>query len=170
MREFAILQRLFRTAFDGWLGPDFPTEQLVALSQQTATGVNSDALTAQWLRRPGAIEGQLYSRTAAIAETIPDGFAKDQFISRVSDCMALIMETVEINPRGEGALETIPESRWNKACVFSNLSAFGSNESTVDLQEFSRIAADVRNVRSAVGATMPDNPEYPDERGNCPQL
>lgn len=170
MREFAILQRLFRTAFDGWLGPDFPTEQLVALSQQTATGVNSDALTAQWLRRPGAIEGQLYSRTAAIAETIPDGFAKDQFISRVSDCMALIMETVEINPRGEGALETIPESRWNKACVFSNLSALGSNESTVDLQEFSRIAADVRNMRSAVGATMPDNPEHPDERGNCPQL
>ncbi|MBU2605386.1 MAG: hypothetical protein KKC43_05795 [Alphaproteobacteria bacterium] len=170
MREFAILQRLFRTALDGRLGPDFPTDQLVELSQQTAKDVNPDALTAQWLRRPGEIEGQLFARTAALAETIPAGFAEDQFFSHVGDCMALIMDTVENNPRGEVALESIAASRWSKVCVFSNLSTFGSGSSAGDLQEFSRIAADIRNVRAAVGATKPDLPEYPSERGACPRL
>ncbi len=168
MREFAILQRLFRTGLDGRLGPDFPTDQLVALSQQTAMDVNPDALTAQWLRRPGEIEGQLFARTAEVAETIPTGFAEDQFFARVGACMSLMMETAENDPRGESALETIDASRWNKVCVFSDLGTFGSDGT--DLQEFSQIAADIRTIRASVGATQPKTIEYPGDRGNCPKL
>ncbi|WP_430404169.1 hypothetical protein [Hyphomonas sp.] len=170
MREFAILQRLFRTALDGRLGPDFPTDQLVALSEQTVSDVNPDALTAQWLRRPGEIEGQLFARTAAVAETLPSESAEDQFFSRVGDCMALIVDTVENNPTAEIALEAITADRWNRVCVFSNLSAFGSEGGAADLEEFSRIAAEIRNVRRSVGATAPEKVEYPSERGYCPEL
>ena len=33
MREFAVLQRLFRAAFDGHLGPQFPTYRLTELAE-----------------------------------------------------------------------------------------------------------------------------------------
>lgn len=95
---------------------------------------------------------------------------KDQFFARVGDCMAMIVEAVESDPRGEAALETITTDQWNKVCVFNSLGSFGLESGSDDLQEFSEIVAEIGNVRSAVGATIPGNAEYPTERGFCPKL
>ena len=50
LREFALLQRLFRAAFAGRLGPSFPTERLVLLARQTAGAVKQER-TFRWNAR-----------------------------------------------------------------------------------------------------------------------
>ena len=50
MADFTVLQRLFRAALDGRLGPEFPTENLVRLASETARHVNPEPLrTFRWL-------------------------------------------------------------------------------------------------------------------------
>ncbi|HKQ92717.1 MAG TPA: hypothetical protein VJZ77_18810 [Blastocatellia bacterium] len=55
--EFTILQRMFRMAFNGYLGPNFPVEKLALLSDVTASGAPKTATrTLRWNARPGAVE------------------------------------------------------------------------------------------------------------------
>ena len=55
MQEFALLQRLFRVALDGGLGPAFPIEKLQALAR--ATDRSKEMMrTPRWNFRPGLLE------------------------------------------------------------------------------------------------------------------
>lgn len=52
MQEFTVAQRLFRAAFDGYLGEQFPVERLVEIARGTANHVDFDTVrTDQWLLR-----------------------------------------------------------------------------------------------------------------------
>jgi len=55
MREFTILQRLFRAAFAVRLGPVFPLEKLVALQHATRPALETNR-TLRWNVRPGGLE------------------------------------------------------------------------------------------------------------------
>jgi hypothetical protein len=46
--NFAILQRLFRMALDGRLGPEFPASQLVALAEDAKTRAKDSLTTERW--------------------------------------------------------------------------------------------------------------------------
>ena len=52
MQQFTVAQRLFRAAFEGRLGEQFPIERLVEIMRETATHVDFDAVTTdRWLLR-----------------------------------------------------------------------------------------------------------------------
>jgi hypothetical protein len=58
--EFTLLQRLFRMAFSGDLGRDFPVEKLCDLTQvSTAAAPRSTSRTLRWYTRPGKLEEHL---------------------------------------------------------------------------------------------------------------
>ena len=52
MREFAVLQRLFRLAFDGKLGTGFPLDRLIALGQATTHEKPATVRTLTWNVQP----------------------------------------------------------------------------------------------------------------------
>lgn len=54
MQQFTVAQRLFRAAFDGSLGEQFPVERLVEVVRETKPYMNFDAVkTDRWLLRGG---------------------------------------------------------------------------------------------------------------------
>ena len=63
MREFAILQRLFRVALNNKLGDNFPLEKLAALAKETKPLLPGYNRTLRWLPKPGAIERVLMLST-----------------------------------------------------------------------------------------------------------
>ena len=74
MAEFTVLQRLFRSALDGHLGPEFPVEKLVQLASETARHLNPDPVrTFRWLASAdnnstnGEPEGTNYYNTMSAA-------------------------------------------------------------------------------------------------------
>ncbi len=60
LTEFAILQRLFRSALDGFLGETFPIEKLVALADDTLDMADSAHRTPRWLTKNCSIELRAY--------------------------------------------------------------------------------------------------------------
>jgi len=55
MREFAVLQRLFRLALDGYLGTNFPIDKLALLAKQTKQ-YHKEYRTLRWLPKPDQLE------------------------------------------------------------------------------------------------------------------
>lgn len=56
MKEFTILQRLFRLALNEKLGKNFPLEKLATLAKETKPYLLSHHRTLRWLPKPGALE------------------------------------------------------------------------------------------------------------------
>ena len=55
MREFAVLQRLFRLALEGYLGINFPIDKLASLAEQTKK-FKKEYRTLRWLPKPNQLE------------------------------------------------------------------------------------------------------------------
>mgnify|MGYP000020273466 CR=1 FL=1 len=168
MREFAILQRFFRNALDGRFGDQFPVSKLVDLAEVTASDLNSDVVTARWLRRTGQIEQRLYFQIESAFEQLSSPYQQERLIDEVGSCVELIASTVEDSSLGETALENISDDAWNSVCVFSGITSL--NPALKELEQFSEYIAEVRNLRSAVGATVPQRQEHPTASGYCPAL
>lgn len=165
MSEFAVLQRLFRNALDGNLGEKIDLDALSQLAEETAKDVNPSSNTAKWLRRPGSVETALFSRAIQLLESEGNSISYDGILNRIEPCMALLSDSAQVNETT--SLESISQSAWNSSCVFSGqLAQYGSGAR--ELEEFSELIAGIREVRAAVGATQPRQPEFPDTSGSCP--
>lgn len=56
MKEFAILQRLFRVALNNKFSEEFPVEKLAILAKETKSFLSGYQRTLRWLPKPGALE------------------------------------------------------------------------------------------------------------------
>lgn len=56
MKEFAILQRLFRVTFNDKFSKEFPIEKLATLAKETKPYLSGYHRTLRWLPKPGALE------------------------------------------------------------------------------------------------------------------
>ena len=84
MYEFTVLQRLFRAAFDGRLGNDFPIEQLTRLAKETAIYVNPIQIrTLRWDASPLKLKGVAEYRK--VAEDLESTIRQDMDITRHLD-------------------------------------------------------------------------------------
>jgi hypothetical protein len=101
MREFAILQRLFRTALDGHFAAQFPLEKLAALERATQPYV-SKARTLRWNVRPGLLEQRFGSMLQLATVVAPD--------PSLRACSALLGSTPYPG--------TIPQPKWTEHCGF----------------------------------------------------
>lgn len=113
VREFVVLQRLFRTILADGLGQSFPKERLIALTRDTRAGSVPFEATPRWNAAPGQMEMQM----AAVVEEMlslpglsPASQAGRDAISR---CAALLGSTVQP--------QSIPVSRWEQSCDFRAL-------------------------------------------------
>ena len=93
MNEFTALQRLFRAAFDGHLGINFPVEQLTKLAKATASHVNvNQTQTPRWELRPRSLEMYNSFRAWALMQELKiwnRSHAKD-FLHLARDCLGTL--------------------------------------------------------------------------------
>ncbi|MEI9970696.1 MAG: hypothetical protein WDO73_00855 [Ignavibacteriota bacterium] len=120
VRNFVLLQRLFRVALSGGLGPKFPIEKLSLLTSATS-GEIPYCRTPRWNPRPGLLEASFVSRLRQTqAELAAAGAMSSltyQIASQMQSCQSLIARAV--GARGDTRLlADIPSAEWNRACRF----------------------------------------------------
>jgi hypothetical protein len=79
LEEFTVLQRLFRLALTGELGPDFPVESLALLHREAAPAASPPPVrTPRWDTRPGLLERSLkeYADRELASSASPNGPAR----------------------------------------------------------------------------------------------
>jgi hypothetical protein len=108
MREFVLLQRLFRNALNGHFSEAFPIEKLVALERATAA-FRPVQRTMRWNVRPGALE----MRFGALARSIQQIELREDASGAVSRCMALLQSAA--------TLSSISQASWKASCDFSEV-------------------------------------------------
>ncbi|NIR43233.1 MAG: hypothetical protein GWM93_05025 [Gemmatimonadetes bacterium] len=109
--EFTYLQRLFRAAFDGRLGPGFALERLVDLARETRDGVRL-APTPRWSY---PLELEIAGTIREFMDSSPSGQMQSlraSARSALSGCRALIESTPDV-----AAIEV---EEWDSACDFSS--------------------------------------------------
>jgi hypothetical protein len=131
LAEFTILQRLFRAALTGELGPDFPVESLALLHREAAPSAPPAAVrTPRWESRPGILElslKQLADRELAAAEAPgrPDALqawlvealrrvasAADEYATKIAD-RDQALGAVEQGPEWSGLPCPAWEAAWD---------------------------------------------------------
>lgn len=136
MREFALLQRFFRVALDGRLGPGFPMDELLNIDEATASAVDRSNPTLRWNVRPGLIEQSFYGE---IEVDLADPGA--------AACRALIEEA---DASGGGfAIAAIDQNTWESVC---GAAAFADSDTSTRAEQISAI----RELRESLGVRNDD--------------
>jgi hypothetical protein len=108
MRDFVVLQRLFRVALAERMGPHFPIERLEELARATAPRVAS-ARTPRWNPRPGLQESILARQLSSIeGELAQEGATGSAALTTINRCVARI--------RAADSPELIPATLWAADC------------------------------------------------------
>jgi hypothetical protein len=85
MRQFTLLERLFRAALAGQLGPSFPIEKLSELADATSSAVKS-AHTPRWTPHPGQIEKYYLDQMSDLADSLKSQGKYDKLVARQEAC------------------------------------------------------------------------------------
>lgn len=189
MREFVVLQRLFRVALEGRLGPKFPVEELASLTSATA-GRIPFCRTPRWNPRPGDLERNLLvalddvGRDLGTSQSVMDESARAWLPQAVSDLRAC--ETMIGSPHfyfteapdGQVSdtlltplLVRVPAQQWNEECRFDRIARLARaicvpGQDTpacrmLGLAEFSQYTAAARELRASL---------HVDEEGAAPNV
>ncbi len=107
--SFARLQRLFRAALAGELGPRFPVDRLVALARAIRSEGRSGRRTAAWVRSEIDV-GEFGAALATFAGKLHD-------VDRgVGDGLARCAELLKTVGRTADLWASAPANRWDAAC------------------------------------------------------
>ncbi len=180
MREFTLLQRLFRVALAERLGPRFPIERLPELAKLTA-GASAPRHTPRWNAAPGRIEALLARRLMAVdgaltgpesRTTAPARAAATALHAEIDRCVATITSALNAgSPPSDDA--------WARACKATlqiGDSPVVQTEGTVErvrrlgqyASRFITEANEARRLRKALGVDA-DELKTRTQRG-CPAL
>lgn len=165
MREFTVLQRLFRVALDGGLGKNFPIDKLSALAKQTGGSVKYHR-TLRWNVRPGKLE---YEMVASLQEILPELEKAETYkpvLAAIKGCIKFA--TLEIDGLLGRKLAKIAQEDWDNSCNFENFkSSFPElNKKQEDLSGTAALIQDIvfmtirtsyaRRIRKALGVAKDD--------------
>lgn len=145
--ELTALQRFFRAAFEGRLGPSFPLERIVELAQLTTPTSRATVETPRWESKPGVLEQELgamlraaieqLSRDPSVPRTITVGFNR---------CVDLVERE-----RGLDRWSQLSDDTWEQSCDFSAIEkgapAFGNADSAQLLLAVMHRAGEVAEAR-----------------------
>ena len=113
VREFAVLQRLFRAALKGGLGDQFPMEKLVIL-KQAARGPLTACRTPRWNPHPGGVEARFLGTIQLLYKELPaDGSILSRTKLQVAKCISFA--------GGRSDADRISVAEWNEACGFEQI-------------------------------------------------
>jgi hypothetical protein len=119
LRDYTLLQRLFRVMFSGQLGERFPVDKLSGLAKAVAPLTRSEP-TQRWNVRPGMIELEFSSALQAIKEQLNGNSKYSSLTQGIDRCQAL-MGTGEPSLSRRLDLTRLDQSRWTQACNFEPL-------------------------------------------------
>ena len=122
MGEFTVLQRLFRAAFDGHLGDQFPIEQLVRLTRETAPFVNRENIrTLRWKPNPGYLERDFVHYLTKTLKTV------DAFREADKPCLTHLMSLKLSDSAGDANTIAKIKDECNISARVAKFSEKGSN-------------------------------------------
>lgn len=172
MREFTVLQRLFRTALSGGLGERFPQEKLVALMDATKSQISKPSRTLRWNVRPGTLEFSLAASLESAAKEL-DGSASSEWMRRAvqsfRSCVALV--------RGTKDPVSISQPQWLSRCSFESFreKAKAAAEETSEpaltilgMINQATYTSGARKIRKDLGVQVDDRQAL--QRGICPAV
>lgn len=107
--SFARLQRLFRAALAGTLGPRFPVDRLVALARAMRSDGSTVHRTPAWVRSEidAGAEGTALAKAAGELQNVDHGVAEG--LARCAELLKSVGRTADL-------WASAPADRWNAAC------------------------------------------------------
>lgn len=146
LREFAVLQRLFRVALSGNLGSNFPVTKLAHLAQdlEVPEKPSSDYRTMRWNVRPGLLELQFASALQSVdTGSIGSGSSEvpplDKTIQLCLDLMRSAsakhtstsrgtnwLQVLANSNMGQLALARISDDQWGRRCTFPSIEGYAT--------------------------------------------
>jgi hypothetical protein len=173
-REFAILQRLFRVALNGGLGPKFPLGKLADLAQDTSRGVTPGARTMRWNVRPGSLEMRFGRNLISMMKDL-----KDKRFKSLAQAGDKCIDFLNTNESGFG-VSAKAEEEWNKSCNlerFSKQFPFVDNKSNT-LNGEEAVVQDIisssvrinlsRKIRKELG--VHEDEKFAKKQQSCPKI
>ncbi len=146
MRQFVWLQRLFRMAFSGSLGAQFPLQSLSLLAAETSASVKPQR-TLRWnvrsapelslVQELGSEYKSLADSAKAEVRTCLKSIGYDPDRTNYSDAAAAAMTTT-------AKLYALSDDEWDKSCTFKS-------EMVPTLARTSQIVSSLRRLRHAMG-------------------
>lgn len=105
MRQFTLLQRLFRAVLAGELGKRFPLGKLGLLADATNSAVQS-VHTPRWTPHPGALEQEYLLRMESLASALNSTKKYDDLVNQERSCLAAMGQ------KTRPEIADIPDSEW----------------------------------------------------------
>jgi hypothetical protein len=177
MRDFTTLQRMFRVALAGALGPDFPMQKLALLARETR-GAVAKTHTLRWNYRPGLVEARFGAqlRVFSGALSAAGDLTGAPLLKAVQTQAGSCLSTIEKNA---SMLDRIPAAEWDANCGLRALSAQAALDCPTgdadnpacfvkSLTDVAAEVARVRQLRSALG--IPQEEELAQTQRGCPGL
>jgi hypothetical protein len=165
VREFTALQRLFRLALDGGLGPHFPLARLEALTDASRNWVRAGVHTPRWNVHPGLIEAKALEAAIVLRE-MQDQPEKLRAAAR--SCVDTF-EPLLNDVRGQVTLAAVTRAKWRESCPIPQADDAGpvGPEAEQAVESFTR-ASDTRELRRALGVLDEDKSLLEPEHRGCP--
>jgi len=122
--RFVVLQRLFRAALEGHLGPRFPMGKLGDLAAALKRPVDARTRTPRWNPRLGLLEMQFGQEIAAAQlmlrmESAAAGDAAAAWVRRGADAIEQCSKWM--GGHTPNALSAAPAAEWEERCGFGTL-------------------------------------------------
>jgi hypothetical protein len=113
MRQFTLLERVFRAALAGQLGTHFPVEKLGSLADETGAAVKT-VRTPRWTPHPGSLEEEYLLRMHSVANGLKVANVYSGLVEQESSCWAAIKDKTLTD------IAHIPDSEWAAQCDLTN--------------------------------------------------
>lgn len=163
--QFIVLQRFFRLALDGELGPRFPLERLLALSRLTARAPASSVRTARWYDEAGQLEKR-FAATLVSAEreleAVHHSSARPPWVGEARRAFLACARDISVRAEARENLSEVPDAAWAELCTFAEPPALGKGAwapSEAIVRAVARQASvtrELRRLRRALGVHKDD--------------
>jgi hypothetical protein len=115
MRQFTLLQRLFRAALAGQLGPRFPVQKLNDLAKVVNAAVKASH-TPRWDAHPGFMEIYYLRNMQYTADLLKDAAPYRDLVAKVASCVASLPRGPWTDTSVQRQISAVSDIDWNAGC------------------------------------------------------
>jgi len=159
MREFTILQRLFRILLDDKIKTDFSLEKLIKLSKDTFKNVNTNVRTSRWnTNSMGMIPTAVYKRLKEELNKKDVLESKPSWTKEAKQCVLFIEKYNDIKK-----LLDITNKDWGENCNFT------TNGQNQKLDKYLTYLNSLRKLKDSLGVFIDEKYNFEHRGQECSQ-
>jgi len=121
MREFTVLQRLFRLALTERLGPQFPVDKLVGLSRDLKASDARKSRTPRWNPRPGLLEFRMARASESIVSLAESASDLSGPVRALAAVATRDLRLCRSGVASDARPDRWTDQEWQEWCGLSNL-------------------------------------------------